>query len=176
MRATWTESIVPNVRPRAYKLRLVWHIYNTGSTRYSRCRSHISKGREKCAVLTDAPDVRVMLGHSPRGGGPDRLPKTDAADGTVRDRQALQYSEGLLHVCRAYSMLEGERTFDKLMERSHSEGRRRESTSERSVGRKARRRTRTGLEHIVPDETGNSATECTGMKPDRPRGGKWGCK
>ena len=73
-------------------------------------------------------------------------------------------------------MLEGERTFDKLMERSHSEGRRRESTSERSVGRKARRRTRTGLEHIVPDETGNSATECTGMKPDRPRGGKWGCK
>ena len=37
-----------------------------------------------------------MLGH-PRGVAPERVSKTDATDGSVRDRQALQCNEGLFH-------------------------------------------------------------------------------
>ena len=37
-----------------------------------------------------------MLGH-PRGVAPERVSKTDATDGSVRDRQALQCNEGLFY-------------------------------------------------------------------------------
>jgi hypothetical protein len=40
--------------------------------------------------------VRVMLGH-PRGVAPERVSKTDATDGSVRDRQALQCNEGIFY-------------------------------------------------------------------------------